>query len=125
MIKPGDIFREEKTFHREEVRHFAEITGDTGKHHMKEDEKGRVMVHGLLTASIGTKIGGGLHYIARELNSEFLRPVFSGDTVICELEILTVDKQDARRVVSLRSTYRNQDGKEVLRGTSSGVILDS
>ncbi|WP_252312302.1 MaoC family dehydratase N-terminal domain-containing protein [Sinobaca sp. H24] len=125
MIKPGDIFREEKTFQREEVRHFAEITGDTGKHHMEEDEKGRVMVHGLLTASIGTKIGGDLHYIARELNSEFLRPVFSGDTVTCELEILTVDKQEARRVVSLRSTYRNQDGKEVLRGTSSGVILDS
>ncbi len=33
------------------------------------------MVHGLMTASIGTKIGGDLNYIAREMVSEFLRPV--------------------------------------------------
>lgn len=42
---------------------------------MEYDENGRLMVHGLLTASIGTKVGEELHYIARELVSEFIRPV--------------------------------------------------
>lgn len=30
---------------------FAEMTGDRGKHHIERDEKGRLMVHGLMTAS--------------------------------------------------------------------------
>ena len=51
---------------------------------MEYDENGRLMVHGLLTASIGTKVGEELHYIARELVSEFIRPVFTGST--CELQ---------------------------------------
>ena len=52
-----------------------QILQDKGRHHMEYDENGRLMVHGLLTASIGTKVGEELHYIARELVSEFIRPV--------------------------------------------------
>ena len=56
------------------------------------------MVHGLFTASIGTKLGGDLDYIAREMVSEFLRPVFTGDTITCELTMTEVEKKmDLRR----------------------------
>ena len=37
------------------------------------------MAHGLFTATLPTKIGGDLNFIARELTFQFHRPVFAGD----------------------------------------------
>ncbi|TYR81447.1 enoyl-CoA hydratase [Priestia megaterium] len=123
-LKAGDVLTWSKTFNEEEVLQFAELTGDKGRHHMERDEDGRLMVHGLLTASIGTKIGGGLNYIARELVSEFVRPVFTGDTITCELTLTKVEQMEVVKKVEIRSVYRNQKGKEVLAGTSHGIIRD-
>ncbi|WP_339166401.1 MaoC family dehydratase N-terminal domain-containing protein [Brevibacillus sp. FSL L8-0520] len=123
-VKAGDVFRWERTFREEEVLQFAELTGDKGRHHVERDEKGRLMIHGFLTASIGTKLGGDMNYIARELVSEFLRPVFSGDTVSCEMTVTEVTQQEGYKQVSVKLIYRNQDGKEVLTGASRGIIRD-
>ncbi|OUA66949.1 enoyl-CoA hydratase [Bacillus thuringiensis serovar thailandensis] len=121
-IKVGDVFKYERRFTEEEVFEFANITGDKGRHHMEYDENGRLMVHGLLTASIGTKVGQELHYIARELVSEFIRPVFTGDTITCELTLTNVEQMEVYKKVSIESVYRNQHEKTVLVGTSYGVI---
>ncbi|PDZ51410.1 enoyl-CoA hydratase [Bacillus sp. AFS094611] len=121
-IKIGDVFKYERRFTEEEVFEFANITGDKGRHHMEYDENGRLMVHGLLTASIGTKVGEELHYIARELVSEFIRPVFTGDTITCELTLTNIEQMGGYKKVSIESVYRNQDEKTVLVGTSYGVI---
>jgi 3-hydroxybutyryl-CoA dehydratase len=40
-------------------------------HHVTPDEKGRLMVHGLLTATGLTKIGGDMNFLARERTSNF------------------------------------------------------
>ncbi|TKH50435.1 enoyl-CoA hydratase, partial [Bacillus cereus] len=116
-IKVGDVFKYERRFTEEEVFEFANITGDKGRHHMEYDENGRLMVHGLLTASIGTKVGEELHYIARELVSEFIRPVFTGDTITCELTLTNVEQMEGYKKVSIESVYRNQHEKTVLVGT--------
>ncbi|AKR11250.1 (R)-specific enoyl-CoA hydratase [Bacillus cereus BAG1X2-3] len=121
-IKVGDVFKYERRFTEEEVFEFANITGDKGRHHVEYDENGRLMVHGLLTASIGTKVGEELHYIARELVSEFIRPVFTGDTITCELTLTNVEQMEGYKKVSIESVYRNQDEKTVLVGTSYGII---
>ncbi|HDR4420333.1 TPA: enoyl-CoA hydratase [Bacillus cereus] len=121
-IKVGDVFKYERRFTEEEVFEFANITGDKGRHHMEYDENGRLMVHGLLTASIGTKVGEELHYIARELVSEFIRPVFTGDTITCELTLTNIEQMEGYKKVSIESVYRNQEEKTVLVGTSYGVI---
>jgi 3-hydroxybutyryl-CoA dehydratase len=121
-IKSGDVFTWERTFQEEETLQFAQLSGDMGRHHMERDEKGRLMVHGLFTASIGTKIGGDLNYIAREMNSEFIRPVFTGDTITCELTLTEVTQMEGYKKVAIKSVYRNQHGKEVLIGTSHGII---
>ncbi|MEB3053883.1 enoyl-CoA hydratase [Bacillus pseudomycoides] len=123
-IKVGDTFRYERTFIEEEVLEFAHLTGDKGRHHMEHDEQGRLMVHGLLTASIGTKIGGEVHYIARELVSEFIRPVFTGDTITCDVTLTSVEQMEGYKKVSIESIYRNQKGKEVLVGSSYGIIRE-
>ena len=123
-LKVGAIFTWSKTFNEEETLQFAELTGDKGKHHMERDEKGRLMVHGLFTASIGTKLGGDLNYIAREMVSEYLRPVFTGDTITCELTMTEVEQKDGFKKIAMNTIYRNQVGKEVLVGTSHGIIRD-
>jgi 3-hydroxybutyryl-CoA dehydratase len=123
-IKTGDVFTWERTFTEEETQQFAHLSGDKGRHHMERDEKGRLMVHGLFTASIGTKIGGDLNYIAREMNFEYLRPVFTGDTITCEVTITEVIPMEGYKKVAMKTVYRNQDGKEVLIGTSHGIIRD-
>jgi acyl dehydratase len=81
------------------------------------------MVHGLLTATLPTKLGGDLNYIARELSFEFLRPVYVGDTIRCESTIASLEQQNGRLKMASTFTCRNQYGKEVLRGRSQGVIL--
>jgi 3-hydroxybutyryl-CoA dehydratase len=111
-----------RTFTREDVVAFAEISGDRGVHHMVPDGQGRVMIQGLLTATLPTKLGGDLNYIARKMEFEFLRPVFVGDTVTCEGTVTGVKESDDRLVVSMSITCRNQDGKEVLRGGTEGII---
>lgn len=123
-IKAGDVFTWERTFTEEETLQFANLSGDQGKHHVERDDKGRLMIHGLFTASIGTKIGGDLNYIAREMVSEFVRPVFTGDTITCEVTLISVEQMEGIKKVALKSVYRNQHGKEVLIGTSHGIIRD-
>ncbi len=124
ILKVGDVFTWSKTFIEEEVAQFAELSGDKGEHHINRDDKGRLMVHGLFTAAVGTKIGGDLNYIAREMVSEFIRPVFTGDTVTCELIVTQAEKQEGFTKISFKSVYRNQHGKEVLTGSSQGIIRD-
>nr|WP_154495313.1 MaoC/PaaZ C-terminal domain-containing protein [Bacillus paralicheniformis] len=122
VIKTNDVFTLERTFTEKDVLEFGIISGDQGKHHVEPDEKGRLMVHGLLTASIGTKIGGDFDYIAKELVSEFIRPVFTGDTITCKITLTNVEQLQGLKRVEMKAVYTNQNGKEVLKGTSRGII---
>ena len=78
------------------------------------DEKGRVMVQGLLTATLPTKIGGDLNFIARELTFQFVRPVFAGDTVRCEVTVGGLEPTEQYTRMSFTWVCRNQHSKEVL-----------
>jgi 3-hydroxybutyryl-CoA dehydratase len=121
-MKVGDVVSWERTFTEEDVRLFARFSGDEGEHHLRPDEAGRLMVHGLLTATLPTKIGGDINFIARQLTFRFHRPVFSGDTVRCEVTI--EELTEAEPYTRLRSSWvcRNQHGREVMSGEAEGVI---
>src|SRR5207302_10861219 len=56
-MKVGDVIGWERTFTEADIRLFNLVSGDEGTHHVKADERGRLMVHGLLTATVPTKIG--------------------------------------------------------------------
>ena len=124
IIKSGDVFTYERTISEEEVLQFARISGDYGQHHIVHDEFGRLMVHGLLTISIGTKIVGDFNYIAREVTTEFIRPVFTRDTITCELTIKEVTQMEGFKRVAIELIYKNQHEKEVVVGSSHGIIRD-
>ena len=123
-LQVGDIITVERTFTAKDVELFTEVSGDEGIHHLTPDEQGRLVVQGLLTATLPTKVGGDHNVLARNMTFEFLRPVFTGDTIICEVKIERYEKQEKNRT-AIRATFicTNQNEKVVLTGEFSGVIL--
>ncbi|PEJ60108.1 MULTISPECIES: hotdog domain-containing protein [unclassified Bacillus (in: firmicutes)] len=122
-LKVGDIISFERTFTVEDVELFTKVSGDAGAHHVTPDEQGRLVVQGLLTATLPTKIGGDHNVLARSVNFDFLRPVFTGDTIICEVTIEKYEKQENRLSILASFLCTNQNEKKVLSGSFSGVIL--
>lgn len=124
VLNVGDIIRFERTFNKEDVEMFTKVSLDEGNHHITPDEQGRLVIQGLLTATLPTKVGGDNNVLARSMNFEFLRPVFTGDTITCEVTIEQFEKQDNNRM-SIVATFlcTNQNEKQVLRGNFAGIIL--
>lgn len=118
----GEVISWRRTFTEEDIRLFARLSGDAGEHHLQPDEQGRLMAHGLLTATLPTKVGGDLNFIARELTFQFHRPVFAGDTIECEVTLVEMEPEEKFIRLVARSVCRNQHGKEVMSGEARGVI---
>ena len=121
-MRIGDTISWSRTFTEEEIRLFAELSGDIGEHHFVPDEHGRIMAHGLLTATLPTKIGGDVNPIAREMTFRFHRPVFAGDTIDCVVTLTGVERGEAYTNLVTEWRCTNQDGKEVMTGGGSGII---
>lgn len=121
-MQVGDTTSWERTFTIEDVERFGQISGDLGVHHVKPDAQGRLLVQGLLTATLPTKLGGDLNFIARDMTFQFLRPVFTSDTIHCENTITRLEVQEERTLVEAAFTCRNQQGKEVLTGLVRGLV---
>ena len=123
-VEPGSRSTWSRVFTVEDVRHFSEVSGDLGAHHVELDAQGRLMVQGLLTATLPTKLGGDLNYLAREMVFEFLRPVFTGEAIECVSTTTKVEKQPGRTYAEFAISCTNPSGKEVLRASTKGIILD-
>ncbi|WP_440006319.1 hotdog domain-containing protein [Halomicrococcus sp. SG-WS-1] len=115
----GDVATYSRTFTEREVEQFADLSGDQGTHH----EGDRPMVHGLLTATLPTKIGGDMDYVARSMEFEFRRPVYVGEEVSCESRVERVDEHDDRYEMAATFVCRNGDDEVVLEGRTEGVIF--
>lgn len=122
----GDVISFERTFTKEDVELFTKVSGDEGVHHLTPDEQGRLVVQGLLTATLPTKVGGDNNVLARTMTFEFLRPVFTDDTILCAVIIEQYEKKENNRI-AITASFRckNQQDKEVLTGEFSGVILSA
>ena len=121
-MKIGDNISWQRTFTEADIRAFTELSGDAGEHHLQPDAQGRLMAHGLLTATLPTKIGGEMNFIAREMTFQFQRPVFSGDTIACEVTVSSLERSEQLLKIETTFVCRNQNGKEVMTGIARGVI---
>ena len=123
-MKVGDIKSWSRTFTAEDIQLFNQVSGDQGVHHVAPDAQGRLMVHGLLTATIPTKLGGDMNFISREMLFQFHRPVFAGDTIRCDVTI--VEYEPSEQYINVRVTFvcLNQHGKEVMTGHAVGVVRE-
>ncbi|AUV80600.1 dehydratase [Salinigranum rubrum] len=125
----GDVHVVERTFTDEDVSGFAAVSRDTQAIHTEREPP---MVHGLLTATLSTEIGGDLEVLARTMEFDFLTPVYAGDTVRCEWTTERVDAREDRfdlaATVECRRTASARAGAEhtvVLRGEVEGLVWRS
>ncbi len=121
-LRPGAVARWTRLITEEDILRFGEISGDKGRHHVERDAHGRLMAQGLLTATLPTKLGGDMHYIARTMTFDFVKAVYSGDALTCEGVVASSVAQSARWRVRLTFEVKNQDGEVVLRGDTSGFV---
>ncbi|MCA9910525.1 MAG: MaoC family dehydratase [Anaerolineae bacterium] len=112
-----------KTITDEDVRAFAQASGDTNSIHLDEAYAAqtpfkRRIAHGMLTASIISAVlgndfpGMGTIYLGQDV--KFKAPVFIGDTVTATVEL--VKYREDRRIATFRTTVTNQDGVLVVEG---------
>ncbi|WP_374963113.1 enoyl-CoA hydratase [Lysinibacillus sp. RS5] len=123
-LQVGERITFERKFTTEDVELFTRVSKDEGTHHITPDKQGRFVIHGLLTATLPTKVGGDYNVLARRMDYEFLRPVFSDDTIRCEV-IIEQYEPDGKNRTAITATFMctNQLEKEVLKGSFSGIIL--
>lgn len=101
---------------------FIGVTWDINPYHtddsyVAQTRFGRRIVPGLLTAALLTHLGGLWAFLATEMSFEFVGPVYVGDTVTAEVEIVEVSE---RGWVRLAGRVVNAEGQDVLRATIRG-----
>ncbi len=125
-LKVGDGFSISRTFTEDDVNRFAEITRDYNPVHFDDrftrvkGYNGRVC-HGLLVASMISEIGGQIGWLASEMQFTYKKPVYFGDTIICDFKITDIDEKG--RAVA-KAEYRNQNGFVVIEGILKGILPD-
>ncbi len=124
-IQIGEKASLTRTFTEEDVRKFAELSGDHTPYHLDDEVArrsvfGAKIVHGMLTASLVPAVcstylpGPGSFGI--DVYVKLVAPVYIGDTVTAGVEV--VEKNEAKNRIKVKLSFVNQHGKEVLIGHS-------
>lgn len=124
-LSAGMRFSHSRKISAEDVRDFTRVSHDSNIYHRKEDENGRVVAHGLLVASLITKIGGDLNFLARTMLFDFQKPAYSGDTLTCVAVLDSIIEQRERMKCKLVFQIKNQNDEVVAAGETSGMIRKS
>ena len=118
----GDSFSWSRTLTMDDVRAFADVTGDDNPIHIDEEAGrasrfGRPVVHGVYVLGLASKVLGrdfpGPGSIAVSLSSKFLRPVPVGEEVTIEVKV--AEKIEKHGHVKMRM-YAYCSGKMALGG---------
>ena len=118
----GETHTFERTFTTEAVERFGEVSRDVQERHTEPDDDNRLLVHGLLTATLPTKIGGDLEVLATSMVFEFVRPVYTGELIECTWIFDSVDERDDRYEVAVDVVCENERVETVLTGAIEGLI---
>ena len=118
----GENYTVERTFTTADVRQFAAVSGDTQPRHTEPDEDGRLLVHGLLTATLPTTVGGDLAVLARSMSFEFVRPVYTGQTISCTWTHDDVEEHADRYELTVDVVCENERDEVVLTGSLFGLV---
>lgn len=108
-IQVGDSFTYDRTVTAEDVRLFADVSGDDNPLHIDPSyaattQFGQPIVHGAFLLSIVSKVLGrdypGHGAVAVALSAKFVRPVPVGSDITVEVKV--AEKIDARKHVRAR-----------------------
>jgi acyl dehydratase len=121
-LQVGDGFSATRTVSADDVRAFADVTGDDNPLHVDAEYAattrfGRPVVHGVLLLGLASKVLGrdfpGHGSVAVSLSAKFLRPVPVGDDVTIEVKV--AEKIERYRHVRIK-LYAYTSGKMCIGG---------
>lgn len=122
-VKLGDKAKRSMKIDKKHVDLFAEMSGDRNPLHFDEEFASktkfkRLIAHGGVTTSILNALvaedmpGPGTVFLSQDI--KFTKPVYIGDTITAEAEVLKVHEK--KPVCHLKISIKNQDGETVLEG---------
>jgi acyl dehydratase len=129
-VKVGHRAEFSKTVSADDIRKFAEVSGDTNQLHCdpeyaRRTRFGECIVHGMLGAGlISAAIGTLAPYAAAVYLTQtlrFLRPINVGDTIRAVAEVKKIDAET--RQATLSTVCYNQQDEQVVTG-SALVLLE-
>ncbi len=119
-----------KTITEDDVKQFAEVSGDFNPVHMSEEYArktpfgGRiahgVIAIGLISAAVA-KLPGLVILIS--YTSRFLKPVRAGDTITATAEV--VDTRKDKGIVTLKNACTNQNGEVTVEGETVARLYEA
>ena len=121
----GDKYEIKRVFTKADVEKFVEISGDKNQHHITPDDKGRVVVHGLLTATLPSIIGGQFNVNGRVFHIEWFKPVYSDDEISCTLTVDKLEYQEVRIKITASFELCNQNNDKVANGYFFGLMANA
>ena len=114
----------------EDIRKFAEVSGDNNPLHSDATYAARTrfkqpIAHGMfgagiISAALGTKLAPTSVVIYMAQNLQFRGPVMAGDTLTATCTVTKVDAE--RNRLSLDTVVTKQDGTEVIRGDAMVMV---
>lgn len=121
-----------KTITPDDIRKFADVSGDDQPLHLDPSFAARTrfkapIAHGILSASvisaaIGTKLAPGKVVIYMSQNLRFRAPVKPGDTITATVTATAVDVERSR--VTLDTKVTGADGGEIVTGDAMVMVED-
>jgi 3-hydroxybutyryl-CoA dehydratase len=127
-LQVGDTDSLTKTITDDDIRAFADLTGDNNPVHLddrfaKTTRFGRRIAHGMLSAGLISAVlanrlpGTGTVYLSQSLT--FVAPVYPGDTITARVTVTKV--REDKPIVTLETICTNQKDEPVIRGEA--VVL--
>jgi 3-hydroxybutyryl-CoA dehydratase len=128
-FKPGDTASLSKTITDDDIRAFAEATGDTNPLHLDEQfarqtRFGRRIAHGMLSASLISAVianelpGPGSIYLGQTL--QFVAPVYPGDKVTARVTITSI--RNDKPIIKLETVCTTQRDEVVIKGEATVLL---
>jgi len=128
-FKVGDKAAISKTITDDDIRKFADASGDHNPLHLDEEfarttRFGQRIAHGMLSASLISAVianelpGQGSIYLGQSL--QFVAPVFPGDTV--EARVTVTGIREDKQIVKLDTVCTNQRNEVVIKGEATVLI---
>lgn len=127
-LEIGDTTQLIRTVTEKDVLLFAYLSGDVNPIHVDEDyakttQFGQRIAHGMFTAlllstAVATQLPGpGTVYRGQEM--KFQKPVYIGDTITANLEVIGMKARG--RLVKISCTMTNQRDETIFSGVSTAI----
>jgi len=129
--KAGDAATRSRMITDEDIRAFADLTGDHNPVHLDDEYAagtrfGQRIAHGMLAASLISATlanelpGRGTVYLSQSLR--FLAPVLPGDTVTASVAVTKV--REDKPILTLETVCTNQRGERLIEGEAVVLLTD-